>query len=258
MNLRVVGFGACMVSGYPLPKEASFLRHAARKIQAGSADTVEVETVCLEGFPAGRAQKYLGKKVLSRQPDIVVLQFGSTDACAPLRRGFGVRQWLARRRRPRSEVAPIPARWNDPLKWKLRGLASDILFAAPFSTRDEYVSALSNMAEQCRAAGCAVVVLSPFVMGSQRSNRIARTYARALNKGLTRHRNVLFLDAHGLLSRESRRQVLLYDGFHLSACGHQVLGEALAEVLLQAANRPVGSSQTTGGPKYVQGVGRSS
>jgi hypothetical protein len=43
--------------------------------------------VSLGGFPAPRAEKYLKRKVLDFKPHFVVIQFASTDAQCPIRKG---------------------------------------------------------------------------------------------------------------------------------------------------------------------------
>jgi lysophospholipase L1-like esterase len=91
------------------------------------------------------------------------------------------------------------------------------------------------MVDECVSAGIAVVVLSPFVMGGARSNRFAARYSHALRRHLPLSSVVHLLDAHALLSRERRSQMLLRDGFHLSARGHQIVGAALGQLLAQIA-----------------------
>jgi hypothetical protein len=96
---------------------------------------------------------------------------------------------------------------------------------------EDYLAAILNMVDECRDAGSAVVVLSPFVMGVNRCNRFARRYARALGQQLSCTPGAYFLDAHSLLSQERRSDMLLRDGFHLSAHAHQIIGVALGQLL---------------------------
>jgi lysophospholipase L1-like esterase len=102
---------------------------------------------------------------------------------------------------------------------------------------ESYLTAFLNMVDECRDAGSTVVALSPFVMGGGRSNRFARRYTRALEEQLSRIPGAYFLDAHSLLSQERRSEMLLRDGFHLSARGHQKLGLALGQLLAKVAQR---------------------
>ena len=236
-----------MITGYPLPAEAGFLYQAVQYLRQASKLEVELEIVTMGGFPVNRAQKHFRKKVLVHPPDVVVLQFGSTDAITPLHRGFGVRHLFKNDARLRLSVkrgglfregiSPQPPAPLDLLKWRLRSLGSEILRVAPMTPLESYLTAFLNMVDECRDAGSTVVALSPFVMGGGRSNRFARRYTRALEEQLSRIPGAYFLDAHSLLSQERRSEMLLRDGFHLSARGHQKLGLALGQLLAKVAQR---------------------
>jgi lysophospholipase L1-like esterase len=221
---------------------------------------VELENETMGGFPVDRSRKHFSKKVLAHHPDVIVLQFGSIDASAPLRRGFGVR-WLSKKKvRSRGlfnrsgpeGVSPQPPAAMDLLKWQLRSLASEILLVPPRTPLDSYLTAILNMVDECREAGSAIVVLSPFVMGGGRGNRFAQRYTRALEQQLSRVPGAWFLDAHSLLSQERRSEMLLRDGFHLSARAHQKLGLALGQLLVKVAQRDhttLAKDQDSGQPK---------
>jgi lysophospholipase L1-like esterase len=235
MSLSITGFGACMIAGFPLPAEKGFLHHAAQQLRRDRQRPVELNFVTMGGFPAPRAHKHFAKRVLTRRPDVLVLQFGSTDASAPLRNAFFLRRSSHKTGRGAQKVSDQPPSAIDLAKWRLRSLASDLLLVPPLTSLDEYLAAVLAMAAEGRAAGSAVVVLSPFRMGGNRSDRFARRYTRALAQRLPEIPGAHFLDAHALLSRWPRRQMLLRDGFHLSAEAHQRLGVALAEVIKTAA-----------------------
>jgi lysophospholipase L1-like esterase len=241
MPLRITGFGACMIAGYPLSAETGFLDKAVQYLRDAQELEVELEIVTMGGFPVDRAQNHFAKRVLVTRPEVVVLQFGSIDASAPLHRGFGVRHLLKKRVqlnqifnrelkvRERDRLQPPTP--LDVIKWQLRNLGGEILCVPSITPLNRYLPAILRMVKECRAAGAVVVVLSPFVMGGGRSNRFARRYTRALEHHLPKDPGVYFLDAHRVLSRGRRADVLLRDGFHLSAPGHQRLGVALGELL---------------------------
>ena len=239
MDLNVIGFGACMISGFPFPPDTGFLCQAMHQLHRDHQLQAWVEIVTMGGFPAQRAQKHLYKKVLVHRPDVVVLQFGSTDASAPLRRSGLVRLWV---KKPvhGDKVSPAPATWKHAMKWRAWGVASSLLRVKPVAPLDEYLAAMDKMVKECLAAGSAVVVVSPFVMGSGHSNRLAQRYSRALGEKFSRLPNCYYLDAYSVLKALPRRQILLSDGFHLSARGHEVLGDRLGEILLRAV-RPIHS-----------------
>jgi len=234
-----------MLGGYPLPAAVGFFDQAVQIVRDHGGYNVDLDTVIMTKYSACRAQHHLFEKVLTSHPDIVVLQFGSTDAGAPLRRGIGVR-WIASKT---GIFKPVRVSNHSPefkhlVKWWLWGLASDVLQVKPRSSLNDFLAANENMVEQCLTAGSAIVVLSPLVMGFSRSNRFARIYSEALGERLAGRPGCYFVNAHAVLSRVSNRHVMLFDGFHLSACGHKLLSKALGDVLLDAVSRLPRPSQT--------------
>src|SRR5215475_6469414 len=125
MSLRIRGFGACMIDGFPLPPETGFLHQAVRHLREKGKLDVDLDVVSMAGFPADRVQKHLAKEVLAHQPDVVVFQFGSTDAITALRSGFGVRWFFSKdarnsslfNRGERGGVSSRPPALLDLLAW---------------------------------------------------------------------------------------------------------------------------------------------
>ena len=237
MSLSITGFGACMIAGYPLQAEEGFLHRAVEQLRDEGRRQVALESISMGGFPAQRACHHFAKRCLARRPDVVVLQFGSTDASAPLRNAFFLRGSLHNGSHSRGKVSDQPPSMKDLVKWRLRSLASDLLLVPSLSPLEDYLAAIQTMVAEGCAAGCDVVVVSPFVMGGGRSNRGARRYTRAQELRLRKFPRAHFLDAHDLLSRWPRRRMLLCDGFHLSPEAHQKLGRALAEMIEGIAGR---------------------
>lgn len=237
MSLNIIGYGACMIAGYPLPAENGFLHLAVQHLRQQSATPVNLEIVALGGFPANRAPKHFAKRVLVHRPDVVVLQFGSTDASAPLRNGVLLRQLMKPKPHSRQKVSPLPPAPVDGWKWKLRSLASELLRVPPLTPLADYAGAMLDLAWQARSAGSEVVVVSPFVMASRRSNRFARQYTEVLHRRLPVDGKTHFLDAHALLSTTPRRELLLRDGFHLSPLAHQKVGAALGELFVKTCRK---------------------
>lgn len=224
-----------MIAGYPLSLEAGFLHQAIQNLESTGDFQVTFEVVAMGGFSVPRAHKHFAKKVLSHRPDIVVLQFGSTDASAPLRNNIISRRKLHKGSHSLGKVPALPPTSRDVWKWRLRSLASGLMRVPPLTPLDLYLEAMLGMAEECQAAGSRAVVVSPFIMGSGHSDRFARRYAQALKNRLLKSPQVQFLDAYALLSPWPRRQMLLQDGFHLSAEAHQKVGAALAGMLAEIA-----------------------
>ncbi len=227
-----------MIAGYPLSLETGFLHQAVQHLHRAGEFKVAFDIVAMGGFPAHRACKHLAKKVLPQRPDVVVLQFGSTDASAPLRNNFLARQRSSKQPHGAEKGSRLPPTSRDVLKWGLRSFASELLLVPPIAPLKTYKAALLEMVDECRKAGSKVVVVSPFVMGGARSDRFARGYTRVLKESLPQTPKVHFLDAHALLSQSPRQQMLLWDGFHLSAGAHEKLGKALAKAIAETAREP--------------------
>src|ERR1700680_1034191 len=85
-TMRIAGFGACMITGYP-HKGAGMFEVACGLVEKRLARPVLSIIVSLGGFPAPRAEKYLKRKVFNFNPKCIVIQFGATDAQCSIRAG---------------------------------------------------------------------------------------------------------------------------------------------------------------------------
>src|SRR6516225_1232383 len=82
--LRIAGFGACMITGYP-HQSGGLFEVACSFIEDTLQRSVRSNIISLGGFPAPRAAKYLRHKVFKFKPNYVVIQFGATDAKCSIR-----------------------------------------------------------------------------------------------------------------------------------------------------------------------------
>ena len=230
--MRIIGCGACMILGTPFPQEDSFFNQAVAHLKSHGMEDIDAKIVALGGFPAPRAAKHLKPKVLAKNPDILVLQFGSTDAAIPMRKLLGSSQpsggsiWTAGK----------TSGWLDAANWRLKSLVSTLLLSPPLTAKEEYIAAIKQMVAEAKAAGAISIIISPFVFGSSRSNRNARRYTAELRKETAHETRIHLLDAHAELSLYPRAKVLCQDGFHLSRFGHEVIGRKLA-ALISAVGR---------------------
>lgn len=229
---RIAGFGACMLKGYPLQVGCSFFHQAVACVQETTRARIETCICSLEGFPVNRAKKHLRPKVLSMNPDVVVVQFGSMDASVPVRRRMGASGNIVGGARSPSGISET--RMLDRMKWAYRGVIADVLRLKPVTDRDTYLHTMQRIMRTVTASGARLVVLSPFVLGSGRSDRHAREYARALAAACADVPGVHYVDAYDALDKEPRHEVLLSDGLHLSARGHAIVAGGLAPVLMDA------------------------
>src|SRR5579872_6260303 len=85
-SLKIAGFGACMITGYP-HEGGGLFETACGLVEKRLSRPVQSTVVSLGGFPAPRAAKYLRKKLFNFNPQYVVIQLGATDAQCPIRAG---------------------------------------------------------------------------------------------------------------------------------------------------------------------------
>ena len=82
-TMRIAGFGACMITGYP-HKGAGMFEVACGLVEKRLARPVLSIIASLGGFPAPRAEKYLKRRMFNFNPKYIVIQFGATDAQCPI------------------------------------------------------------------------------------------------------------------------------------------------------------------------------
>jgi hypothetical protein len=228
-ELTIVGFGACMIAGYPHETEGLF-EVACRQIEKRLSRPVRSTVASLGGFPAPRAAKYLKRKALDSKPDYVVIQLASTDAQCPVRSENrstssmpGRKADLSHHRRPATPISR--------LRWELASLVGHLRKIDPITPLPLYVAAMERIVKDCEDAGAIPVVLSPFVYGSRYTMKVATSYTNALQE-LSKGQNVILVDCVQALESVPRRLVLQHDGFHLSPIGHRLVGQAIAQSIV--------------------------
>ena len=158
----------------------------------------------------------------------MVLQFGSSDLVVPVRK--------KRHHQAVSEQAKVavhPATLLHLVRWRVRGLIGDLLQLKPVTAPEIYLDTMESMVRSVAASQAIPVVLSPFVLGAQRSNRIARRCVPLLDKRVAAVPAAYYVEAYSDLDRFPRRQMLLPDGTHLSIQGQAVVAECLWPVLVR-------------------------
>jgi hypothetical protein len=239
-ELRIAGFGACIISGYPFDG-AGFFEIACKLVEDALLRSVRTKSVSLGGFPAPRAEKYLKSRVFDFKPDYVVIQFGATDPQCPIRnknRSAAKRQSGSSARQssvPSSGSIYYHSKSTDalsPLRWEMASIIGYIYQIEPITPLPAYTSAIERMVCECQTAGITPVILSPFVYGSRYPMRYATTYTKALHQLRSQVPSMILIDALCLLQGLPKSQILMHDGFHLSRAGHQVVGEAIASSIV--------------------------
>jgi hypothetical protein len=184
-SLRIAGFGACMITGYP-HESAGLFEVACGMVEKRLSRPVQSTIVSLGGFPAPRAQKYLKKNLFDFNPQYIVIQFGSTDAQCPIRAGSRRKDHCSSLS-ANSNSSPgaaqsatsyhsKPATALSALRWELASVIGNLRKIETTTPLSSYIAAIELMVDDCRSAGIKPVVLSPFVYGSRYTMKKAIPY----------------------------------------------------------------------------------
>jgi lysophospholipase L1-like esterase len=214
-----------MIGGFPHRSEDSCFHYAVEKLRKESAQNVIPSLFTMGGFPINRIPKHLEAKCLAADPDIVVVQFATSDLVVPIRRKFS-RQSGSVTAASRS-VSANPPTLFDRLKWQLHGLIGDALRLSPVTPPEVYLETMTKITRTLLEHQVVPVILSPFVFGGRRSDRIARNCSNRLQQAVAALPKAVFVDAYAALDQFPRRQMLLGDGTHLSIEGQKIVGEVL-------------------------------
>ena len=214
-----------MINGDPFLPEDSFFCKATLALKDELPLAVETSVISLPGLPINRAIKYYKRKIKPLRPDIVVVQFGSTDSVIPIRKRLGK---LGRATTPPPvDNSGKPSR----LKWWFKSLIAELLLLNPITDEKTYIESIRCIITQAQTTSTAVVLVSPFVLASSRSNRCSRKYTQCLKRVVTQTPGVYCLDAHTLLSAHPKRTVLCPDGLHITPLAHQLIAVELTRLL---------------------------
>ncbi len=236
--LRIAGFGACMITGYPHMGGGLF-EVACTIAEESLSRRIESVVVSLGGFTAHRAQTYLKKKLFNFNPHYIVIQFGATDAQCPIRKNN-----LKASRGSKSSIKPSTASRNAQylqssmlsyFRWELASLLGSLRKLEPIAPISLYTAAIETMVADCRSAGITPVVLTPFVYGSRYTARKAISYTDALQELHSRVSDMVLVDCVPLLTKFPKTQILQHDGFHLSKLGHKLVGREIGEAIVADA-----------------------
>ena len=216
-----------MIGGYPHRQEDSFLHLAVERLRHETAHHIIDSLFTMGGFPITRVPKHFAAGCLAARPDIVVLQFGSSDLVVPVRRHHHSRSGTP----IHQNVAARSPNSLDRIKWRLLSAIGTGFNLKPVTPPEIYLATVMQLVRTLLEHEVTPVVMSPFVFGGRRSDRIARDCAGHLNGLLAAVPKAVYVDAYAALSHQPRRRMLLRDGSHLSLAGQQVVADALFPAL---------------------------
>jgi hypothetical protein len=254
-TITVVGFGACTISGYPVDEKDGFLRLAIARAQSEVDAEIKYRITALTACLAPTAVENLEENVFSHNPDIVVLQFGQTDAKIAVRRVWN--EMLGRRKRisrPPVLVTNRPPDFGNRMNAFLRGCAGLALGARPVTSRSDYRQSIAKMVDSVVSFGAYPIVFGPFVFDNFLSDAWARCYSCDLTADFAGRADVCVIDGWKLLAQYPRNQTLLHDGIHLSQLAHEVLARSLKPKLVERIQARTSKSSSTA-ESCAQGLG---
>jgi len=227
MDFKIRAFGACMIGGFPHRYEDSCFHLATERLRKATGHHVIASSYTLGGFPVTRVLKDLPSRCLASQPDIVVLQFASSDLIVPVRRKHHRHQVDSVGRKVSSASANVVHQ----LRWGVRGILGDLLQLPPVTAPEIYLETMNRMIRAVAEKPAIPVLLSPFVFGGHRSDRLARECAARLRQVVAVIPSAHYVDVYTVLNHRPRHQMLLSDGTHLSLQGQAMVGDCLFAAL---------------------------
>lgn len=226
--VRIVGYGGCLITGYPMPEEAGFMRIAVAGAQVETGTEIELKLFGRHACPATQAAEHLEEEVLVRRPDIVVLQFGQSDAKVAVTRlwneTFGRRMHTSG---PPRVIFEKPMTRRRRVSLFLRACGGLIVGAKPFTSRTDYRRSIAEVVEAVVAPGAYTIVITPFVFENFLADAWARCYSSDLESDFAGRTDVSVINGWNLLAEYPRAKMLLHDGLHLSRAAHEVLAKSL-------------------------------
>ena len=174
-----------MVGGFPHRPEDSFFHHAIERLRVETSHQLIPSLFTMGGFPITRVPKHLEPRCLAAKPHLVVLQFGASDLIVPLQRNrhhhssSGSSSSSAQRK-----VSAQPPGLFHLAKWQLHGLIGDALRLKPVTGQEIYLATQIELVTTLLKHQVTPVVMSPFVFGGRRSNRLARECTQRLQASI--------------------------------------------------------------------------
>ena len=194
-SIKIRAFGACMIGGYPHHYDDSFFHLAIQPFQQDTEHNLIPSISTLGGFPVTRVLKHLKPRCLDANPDIVVVQFGSSDLIVRTKKD---------RQQSNREVSTARLRPIDRLRWCIQGIIGDALHLAPVTAPEVYLETMGRMVRAISEHGASVVVLSPFIIGGKCSDRIARNCVPLLEEIVTAIPRSHYVNAYAALDKHPR------------------------------------------------------
>lgn len=212
---RICIFGDSIAAGQGVPYDATWA-HQCERLLAGNpkAQPLTFSNVSVNGDTTRMALERMPRDVQAFKPDVLVIQFGLNDA------NF----WVSDAGHPRVSPAAFAANLSEMIDRGRRAGAREVLIQTNHLTEENG----PVEAKISRLAPCS------YREHARHYNEVVRRVAGACD--------VTLVDVEHLVAGAgtcSMRRLLLADGLHLSAFGHEVYFGAVSPSLLAAIARAV-------------------
>lgn len=228
-RVKIVGLGACMMSGYPFPNYVSFYHHAIQRVSKNLMPIHIDERNCtISGCSLIQASGNFEEIIYSNIPDIAIIQFGGVDASVSIRSKFLTLFFQRTNTRgllKKLKLEEKPNLWHI-AKWKILGMISSFLRLEPTTPMELYLETFLKIIVDCKTRGIEVIAVTPFRMGNSWSDHYAKLFSEAVEKASI-EKSFECLNSWKTLYPYPLDKILLVDGFHLTRYAHEVLGNAL-------------------------------
>lgn len=232
--MKIVGFGACMIDGFPFDKNKSFFSLFINKLNNEYGGCIESDVISLNGFKIERAVKHI-RKVISKNPDLVIIQFGALDARANLKDYLN-------KDKPAKNVEShayykIPyivknkcvKQFKLFVKYSIKHIIMRVIGLSPTSVQS-FTYNLNKIIAPLIEDGCKVVVVSPFIQDDIYTNFQIKRYMKEII-ALEKKYGIISINCCPHLSKYNIFNVLMSDGVHLTKKGHEIVANILFEKL---------------------------
>jgi len=234
-RLLFVGDSTCF--GIWVALDDTFAARASRELAAARGRAVEYEIAALPGYSSWHSRVLTRRLVERQRPDRVVFYVGAhNDHSSARYYGDGaIPARLARRH----------AAWHDVRVLLLLENAADEawrhwgrkLVPAERALRvppDEFAENLRDMLRRTRAAGAEALVLSPPWSAHQLADHPEIPRYRELLRAVAHEEGAALLDLQPVFAGRGEAELYQRDRIHLSAAGHALAAQAIAEQLASA------------------------
>lgn len=241
--MRIVGFGACMIGGFGVGSDFSFFNQALDILKLKDINVDFSSVVSFGGVPISLSAKYLDKRVIKLNPDVVIIQFGNTDINKDINKDIKKKlKKIFKIKLSRNSMSSTSSNKTGILKNRLRTklrfaikyfgkeIIACILNTKTNTTLDVYISYLDQIIGKLEGKGVKVIVLSPFPSANLFNDKKVLKYTENIKKIKSEH-NFILIECYPILKNFDISEFLLGDGSHLSKNGHLILASEIAKVL---------------------------